>query len=251
LSARFFSIGITLALVSSSQVNAQCSGFRIFPTPGAAVPANVQLVLEGVGDEQNRVLSFVGSDELSLVATGDEVKLKIEKGFVSSLGRAAIRLVPKQKLKVGSRYTLRGLGEGAKILNDTEGENKVRFVVGASDDRKPPKYLARPSVTGGEYSQDKNGKLVRRLLFRTSVEDEGAFFIVATVQRSKGSNLKQQYPVFPESGVFSLGTAGCDNNFSFDDGRNYKLVFELFDSAGNRGNEKATLDVAAPKPVDR
>jgi hypothetical protein len=239
---------LLLSTLLSVGASAQCNGFWLFPAPGAVVPLNVQFVLEGLGDEQARTLSLVGGNTLSLVGGGSEVALKVEKGYVSALGRTAIHLVPKDKLKPETQYTLRGLGSERMVLNSTDGEGRAQWTTGLVDDKKAPVFTSKPAVTGGEYFQSKTG-LVRRLLFRTVVDDTSASFLVVTAQRAKGSNIKQTYPVFMNSGTFFLGQKECEGNLSFDDGRAYKLQFELYDSAGNKSLQKAALEVAAPRPL--
>jgi hypothetical protein len=67
------------------------------------------------------------------------------------------------------------------------------------------------------------------------------------MQRARGSQVKQVYPVPLNGGEVLVGHDGCSGAFGFDDGRAYRLTFELFDAAGNRSAEKVTLDVSAPK----
>lgn len=55
------------------------------------------------------------------------------------------------------------------------------------------------------------------------------------------------YPVSLNGGELLVGHDGCSGSFGFDDGRAYRLSFELFDAAGNRSAERVTLDLSAPR----
>ena len=243
---------LLLATAARAAEPAKCvqDGIDVFPTPGAIVPTNVQLFLEGAGAEQERVSDLVGSSKLSLEAEGDSVPLKVERGFVSTFRRVSVRLKPGHELKPDKEYRLvldRELS-GAAILNDVFGDHSIRWTTGPGPDKAAPKVTEKPAVSEGYYDKAKDGSLTRWLNFRAAVEDSSPVYVLVTMQRSRGSSVKQQYPVPLNGDTLRVGHDPCSGSFVFDDGRAYRLNFEVFDSAGNRFNQTSTLEVSAPRP---
>lgn len=246
---------LLLALAASGAFAAEpCAknGVVLFPAPGAVVPTNVQFILEGIGEAQTRVQALLTSGTIALVAPGQEpVELKPEKGFVSQMSRVAIRLRPLKILEPGVEYTLALPPEmaGVRLLNDQLGDGSLRWLTGQGPDKRAPKYKERPSTSEGFYELDKEGLLTRKLKLRTVVDDVSPVWFLITVQRARGGSAKQQYPVPLEGDSFTIGHDGCSGNFGFDDGRAYRLTVELYDAAGNRAAERASFEVAAPRPL--
>jgi hypothetical protein len=244
-------VALVLALVAPpARAACQADGLLMFPAPGAVVPTNVQFILEGVGAEQSRVAELAGTDAIALTAPGeDAVQVKAERGWVSQEKRIAVRLKPKKPLKPNTEYTL-VLGSAfanVPVINDALGDNSLRWTTGPGPDKAQPKYRTRPSVAEGFYVQDKDGSLTRLLKLRALVDDISPLYLLITMQRARGSQVKQVYPVPLNGGELLVGHDGCSGTFGFDDGRAYRLTFELFDAAGNRSAEKVTLDLSAPK----
>lgn len=245
-----------LALVSLSSLGARAAdlctkdGISLFPAPGAVVPTNVQFFIEGTGEVQTRVQELLGSDVVRLVATGhDAIPLKPEKGFVSQMGRVAVRLKPLKALEANVEYTLAlpPSMSGVTILNDRLG-GSLRWLAGVGPDKKSPQYRQKPSSSEGLYVKDLNG-LRRQLKLRTQVEEMSSVYFLVSMERARGGSARQQYPVFLDTETLTVGHDACNGNFAFDDGRAYRLTFELFDAAGNKSNEKASLEVSAPRPL--
>lgn len=241
-----------LAAVLAAPAHAACSkdGLLVFPAPGAVVPTNVQFILEGVGEEQSRVAELAGTDAIALMAPGeDAVQVKAERGWVSQEKRIAVRLKPKKPLKPNTGYTL-ALGPGfasARVINDALGDNSLRWTTGPGPDKVPPKFRTRPSVAEGFYVEDPQAGLTRQLKLRCLVDDVSPVYLLITMQRARGSQVKQVYPVPLDGSSLLVGHDGCSGSFGFDDGRAYRLTFELFDAAGNRSAERVTLDLSAPR----
>ncbi len=244
-----------VVLLAASAVGAQpCEkdGLILFPAPGAVVPTNVQLLLEGVGEAQSRVQDLVSAQAIALVTKdGEAVQVRAEQGFLSQMNRVAVRLRPLKPLEPNTEYALAlpATMAGLRIINDPWGDGSLRWTTGAGLDKKPPRFKQKPASSEGFYVKAADGSLTRKLRLRTTVEELGASYVVVTMQRARGSSARQQYPVPLEGDVLHLGHDACSGNFGFDDGRAYKLSFELYDAAGNRSPEKASLEVAAPRPL--
>jgi hypothetical protein len=242
-----------LLLCSTALATPPCEqdGIIVFPAPGAIIPTNVEFILEGTGAEQARVSELVGSDKLNLTQGSDTVALKVERGWISSMRRVAVKLKPSKPLKPNLEYRL-SAGKampGAHLLNDVFGDGSIRWTSGAGADKTPPKFLNKPGVSGGSYERGKDGGLSRWLTLRTDVEENGPAWVLVTMQRSRGSTSKQVYPVPVDKESVKLGHDACSGAFGYDDGRAYKVNVVLYDSAGNKSTEKVNLELSAPRPT--
>lgn len=243
---------LLLAAVAAAAPPCVRDGVILFPAPGSVVPTNVQFILEGVGESQERVQALLTADAIALVAKdGAAVQVKAEKGWLSQMSRVAVRLKPLRPLEPNTQYTLAlpTAMAGARIINDVWGDGALTWTTGAGLDKKPPRFKQKPASSEGFYEKSKDGALTRKLKLRAVVEDSGLAYLVVTMQRARGSSAIQQYPVPLEGESLQLGHDACSGNFGFDDGRAYKLGFELYDAAGNRAPERASLEVAAPRPL--
>jgi hypothetical protein len=228
------------------------SGLQLFPAPGGVVPTNVQFILEGTGEAQATVQGLLADKAIALVAEGLEpVQVKAEKGFVSQMNRVAIRLRPLKSLEPNAEYTLVLPAElaGLSLLNDTLGDGSLKWLTGGAPDKKAPKYKEKPASSEGFYGKDKAGNLVRRLRLRAVVEESSPAWVLVTMERARGGSARQQYPVAIDGDAITVGHDGCSGNFGFEDGRAYRLSFELFDAAGNKGTQKHKLELTAPRPL--
>jgi hypothetical protein len=241
---------LALALFSACCAHAACGkdGLLAFPTPGSVVPLNVRFILEGAGKEQGRVAALADGDPLVLKASDDVVTVKVAKGWVSSMGRTAVTLTPSAALKPNRTYALM-LDKrlpGYRLLN--ESADRLAWRSGEAEDRTAPKYQVKPAVTEGMYRKDSEG-LSRYLTLRTQLSEEGPAYVVVSMQRVRGSSVKQVYAVPLLGGEGRLGHDACSGSFSFDDGRAYKISIETYDSAGNKATEKiSAIEANAPRP---
>ena len=216
------------------------------------VPTNVQFIIQGTGELQAKVQGLISNDAIALVSPGkDTIQVKAEKGFVSQVSRVAIRLRPLKALEPNVEYSLALPPElaGVHLLNDQLGDGSLRWLAGTGADKKAPKYKERPSSSEGFYEQDKTGGLTRKLRLRTLVDERSPAWFLVSMQRSQGGSARQQFPVALDGDTFTIGHDGCSGNFGFDDGRAYKLIFELYDAAGNKATERPILEIAAPRPL--
>lgn len=230
----------------------QKNGLLLFPTPGSVIPTNAQFILEGAGTAQQQVQDLLTSDAIALVARGQEpIQVKAEKGYVSQMSRVALRLRPLKPMEPNVEYSLAlpSSFAGIPLLTDKLGDGTLRWLTGPGADKKTPRYRQKPASSEGFYVVDKAGGLTRKLKLRTLVEESGPTFFLVSMQRARGSSARQEYPVMLEGDTLTLGHDACSGNFGFDDGRAYKLTFELYDAAGNRSSEKAALEVAAPRAL--
>ncbi|MFO0598339.1 MAG: hypothetical protein U0228_23745 [Myxococcaceae bacterium] len=244
-------LGVALGLPARAEEKCEKDGILLFPTPGAVVPTNVQFIIEGAGEDQTRVQELLTADTIALVADGhDPIPVKAEKGFVSQMARVAIRLRPLKALEPNVEYTLALPREmaGTRVINDALGDGTIRWLAGTGPDTKAPRYKQKPASSEGFYVNEKQG-LRRQLKLRTLVEEQGPAWFLVTVQRARGGSVKQTYPVPLVADTITIGHDACSGSFGFDDGRAYKLSFELFDAAGNKATDKVGLEVAAPRPL--
>jgi hypothetical protein len=249
-----FVMVLVARVAHAAEPSCQPDGLLVFPAPGSVVPTNVSFVLEGVGEEQTRVADLVGSDGVQLVPNrkdGGAVPVKVEKGWVSQMKRVAVKLKPTRALAPETDYTLifgRSLGR-VVVINDALGDNGLQWTTAGGPDREQPKYRSKPAVSEGRYVKDEKGEaLIRQLTIRSEVEETGPAYYLISMQRSRGSSVRQQYPVPLTGNSTVIGHDACSGTFGLEDGRAYKLQLELFDSAGNRNAEKVNLEISAPRP---
>lgn len=241
-----FAIAVALAAGAASAA-CKTDGLIVFPAPGAVVPLNTRFIIEGAGAEQARV-DRLSTEELVLKASDDTVSARVAAKYISAMKRVALVLEPKVPLRPNTRYTLvldRVL-PGVKVLNGSG--DTVSWLTASSEDKAPPRFTMKPAVAEGLYRKDGDG-VSRFLKLRSSVNESAPAYVLATVQRARGTSQKQVYPVPLNGGEALLGHDGCSGSFSFDDGRAYRIWLELFDAAGNKGSEKLpAIEANAPRP---
>jgi len=248
---RALTLVVVCALPALAEDTCEKTGILLFPPPGAVIPTNAQLIIEGAGDAQSLVQNLLTTEGIALVAEGkDAIAVKAEKGFVSQMSRVAIRLRPLKPLEPNVEYSLALPKElaGIHLLNDRLNDGTLRWLAGTGPDKKAPRFKQRPASSEGFYVQNAQG-LLRQLKLRTLVEENGPAWLLVSMQRARGGSTRQQYPIPIEGDSFIVGHDACSGTFGFDDGRAYKITFELFDAAGNKAIEKPTLEVAAPRPL--
>jgi hypothetical protein len=243
---------VAVAVVAgSAQASAPCAkdGLIVFPAPGAVVPTNVRFILEGVGAEQARVSSLVGTDGAVLRAGNETVAMKVQRGWISPMNRVAVVLVPVHQLDPQREYTmsLRTLTE-ARLINNVAHDGQLRWTTGKDADRIPPRVLTKPAISEGNYVKTEAG-LTRWLKLRASIEEKGPVVFLVSMKRARGASATQTYPAPLDGEYAMLGHDTCSGNFGFDDGRMYKLEIEVLDTAGNKWPKKTRIEASAPKPL--
>jgi hypothetical protein len=230
-----------LAWGVASSARAECvsNGVQFFPAPGAVLPTNTQLVMEGIGKDKDKVAGLVGA-ELALKSTDDIVSVKVLKGWTSGQKRVAVILKPTQALKPEHTYTL---------LFEAAAGQKFSWRTGKSADQAPPKFQENPAVAEGEYLVEKNGP-TKVLRWRMVLSEESPAYLVATLKRSRGQSPLQTYFMPVNGGTAVMGHDACSGSFDFEDGRSYKATLELFDAAGNAGPHAGPIEINAPKRID-
>lgn len=244
-------VAAALVVCTSLAAHARCeaNGLYVFPAPGAVIPLNAKFILEGTGSEVARISKLVGGGELVLKAGADEVGVTVLRGWSSAMKRMAVVLKPNSDLLPNKSYTLLidRILPGYKVLNPNAAET-LTWRTGSVSDTSPPKYQVKPAVAEGLYRKEGDG-VTRQLKVRTTLEEEGPAYFVATVQRARGNPAKQIYPVPINGGEGVLGHDACSGSFAFDDGRAYKIWLEVYDSAGNKAAEKlSVIEAQAPRP---
>lgn len=246
---RLVATALVVCISFAAHAKCEANGLYVFPAPGAVIPLNAKFILEGTGSEVARISKLVGGGDLVLKAGADEVGVSVLRGWSSSMKRMAVVLKPNSDLLPNKNYTLLidRILPGYKVLNPNAAET-LTWRTGSVSDTSAPKYQVKPAVAEGLYGKDGDG-VTRQLKVRTTLEEEGPAYFVATVQRARGNPAKQIYPVPINGGEGVLGHDACSGSFTFDDGRAYKIWLEVYDSAGNKAAEKlAVIEAQAPRP---
>lgn len=243
-------VALLVACLGASTARAGCEpdGIQIFPAPGAVVPINVKFLLEGRGADAARVHKLLGTQDLILKAGQDQVRVSALREWTSANKRTALLLKPVGDLLPNRNYRLdlSKLIPGVRLLNSTD--SSISFRTAPVADQVPPEFKSNPVVSEGQYRKEGN-QITRILKLRAPLNEEGAAYLLTTVQRAKGNPAKQIFPIPIAQEEATLGQDGCTGSFVFDDGRAYKIWVELFDWAGNTAEEKApVIEAQAPRP---
>ena len=243
-------IAVLFMALGAVTADARCEpdGIEIFPAPGAVVPINVKFLLEGRGADAAKIHKLLGTQDLILKGGQDQVRVSVLREWTSANKRTALLLKPVGDLLPNRNYRLElsKLIPGARLLNSAD--STISFRTASVADQVAPEFKSNPVVSEGQYRKDGN-QITRLLKIRAPLYEEGAAYLLATVQRAKGNPAKQIFPIPIVQEEATLGQDGCTGSFVFDDGRAYKIWVELFDWAGNPAEERVpVIEAQAPRP---
>jgi hypothetical protein len=244
------SVAVMLVALVSASAHAECErdGLSLFPAPGGLLPANTHFILEGVGEEQNRVSALVGK-RLVLKTTDDEVLLRIQPGWTSRRGRVAVKLTPSRPLKPQRTYTLEldRLLPRARLLNPVPGTDQASWRIGKGNDQDPPQWKQPPVPEEGQY--DRQGDEVTRWIYlRTVMVEESPAYVVVTLRRRRTSETQVYFaPLNGEQ--IRLGHDACSGNFALENRASYRATIEAHDCAENTASPQPPVELSSPAPV--
>ena len=235
-------------LLLARVASARClgDGVQVFPRPGATVPTNTRLLLEGIGTARALVADLPGKT-MRLQAEGHEVRVKAQRGWTSELGRVTVVLKPDGKLLPDKTYTLRlddALPGSVKLLNGT-GTPLPEWLSGKGPDKLAPTWIKRPAVSEGLARRSAEG-ITRYVRLTMSMREESPAYMVVTLTRKQSGASSQHYVIPVVNGSALLGHEPCSGAFGFEDGKSYRARVEVFDSAGNLAPPVPPMDFEAP-----
>jgi hypothetical protein len=241
---------LCLLLLLPAAASARCTegGVMVFPAPGAVIPTNAKMILEGIGAEQGRVSNLVGQ-ELVLKASDDVISVKVVSGWKSAMGRVAVVLKPSQKLKPNKSYTLMidSYLPNYELLNGGSADS-VTWRTGDRGDERAPKYELKPSIAEGMYKVE-GDQISQFLRIHTSLTEDSPAYLVVTIRRVRGGTGSQTYFVPLNGNDGYMGNDGCSGSFTFEAGRAYRATVEAYDSPGNAAPPLPQIEFQAPRPV--
>lgn len=229
-----------------AQAACEANGIMLFPRPGAVIPTNSQLILEGRGVEAERVSALVGKTLSIRSASGETVTVNVRRGWSSDQKRVAVRLVPK-KLEANQKYTLL-LDEALPGWHqlDERAAQAPFWWTGAGPDHVRPKWDKLPAPAEGRYSVD-DGRVTSQVKLNIGLAEESPAYVVVTLRRGRGSAHRQTYFAPLDGTAAVIGQDGCSGNFIFEDGRAYFAKVEAWDAAGNRAPPAREIEFHAPR----
>jgi hypothetical protein len=224
-------------LLLARVASARClgDGVQVFPRPGATVPTNTRLLLEGIGTARALVADLPGKT-MRLQTEGHEVRVKAQRGWSSELGRVTVVLKPDGKLLPDKTYTLR--------LDDAL-PGSVKLLNGKGPDKIAPTWTKRPAVSEGLARRSPEG-VTRYVRLTMSMREESPAYMVVTLTRKQSGASSQHYVIPVVNGSALLGHEPCSGAFGFEDGKSYRARVEVFDSAGNLAPPVPPMDFEAP-----
>jgi hypothetical protein len=230
--------------------SADCTahGVALYPPPSSVIPTNARLFLEGVGVEVRRVQALEG-ESLVAKAADDAVPVQVQFAWRSGMNRVAMLLKPRALLKANRTYALdlRAKLPGFRFLDGSETEPV--YLTGKGPDDQKPEWVSTPSVSEGIYRKWDEKTFTRFLRFNVKLNEVSPAYLVLSLQRARGSVVKQTYflPVVDDQVL--VGHDPCSGRFVLEDGRAYRGEFQLFDIAGNEGPKLKPMEFNAPKEV--
>ncbi len=235
-------------LLLARTASARCAGdgVQVFPRPGATIPTNTRLLLEGIGTARALVADLPGKT-MRLQTNGHEVRVKAQRGWTSELGRVAVVLKLEGALLPNKLYTLRlddALPGTVALLNGS-GTPMPAWLSGKGPDTTPPRWVKRPAVSEGMARRSEEG-VTRYVRITMSMREESPAYMVVTLTRKRAGGAAQHYVIPVVNGSALLGHEPCSGAFGFDDGNSYRARVEVFDSAGNLAPAVPPLDFEAP-----
>jgi hypothetical protein len=238
---------LVLVVCGPLTVFAACppDGVRLFPAPGSVVPTNSRFVLEGLGVFGPKVAGLPGR-VLRLQTSGHEVRVTIQRGWTSALGRSAVILKPEGTLKPGLEYTLRldDVLPDARLVNG-QGSEAPMWRSGRGPDQARPQWIKQPSVSEGMFHRTPEGT-ERFAKLRMSLGEDSPSYVVVTLSR-RGEDMAPQHYFTPlHDGVALVGHDACGGGFTLEDGKSYRARLEVFDTAGNAAPAVPPIQFEAP-----
>ncbi|MBN1204602.1 MAG: hypothetical protein JXB05_06730 [Myxococcaceae bacterium] len=234
-------------LLLAHTASARCGdGVQVFPRPGATIPTNTRLLLEGIGSARTLVEALPGKT-LRLQTTGHEVRVKAQRGWISALGRVTVVLKPDKQLLPDKTYTLRlddALPGQVALLNGT-GTLLPEWTSGKGPDKDRPKWVKRPAVSEGFSRRSEEG-LTRYVRLTLSMKEVSPTYMVVTLTGKQAGGAAQHYVLPVVNSAALLGHEPCSGAFDFEDGKSYRARVEVFDAAGNLAPAVPPLDFEAP-----
>ncbi len=232
-------------LLAPLRARAECldRGVLSFPAPSSVLPTNAKLILEGIGEDANKVSALVGR-QVVLRAWDDAVSVTVKKGWKSKMGRVAVQLSPNAELRADRTYKLQLPPELADV--DVQNGDELAWKTGQGRDTRAPTWSEKPAVSEGEYRLE-GGRPVRHLTLHMRLEEESPTYLVVSLRRARGDATVQTYFVPVNGGEAAVGHDSCSGGFTFDDGRAYKAAVSAFDTAGNAAPALRELEVHAPR----
>ncbi|WP_224368955.1 hypothetical protein [Hyalangium versicolor] len=239
---------LLFVLLLARAASARCigDGVQVFPRPGATIPTNTRILLEGIGTARNLVADLPGK-VMRLQTDGHEVRLKAQRGWTSELGRVTVVLKPDGPLLPDKVYTLRlddQIPGTVAVLNGT-GTSMPEWTSGKGPDKAAPIWTKRPAVSEGISLRSEDG-VTRYVRITLSMREESPTYMVVTLTRKQPGAAAQHYVLPVVNGSALLGHEPCSGAFGFEDGRSYRARVEVFDSAGNLAPAVPPLDFEAP-----
>ncbi|MDY7227785.1 hypothetical protein [Hyalangium rubrum] len=227
--------------------SARClgDGVQVFPRPGATVPTNTRLLLEGIGTARGAVADLPGK-VMRLQTNGHEVRAKAQRGWTSELGRVTVVLKLDEPLLPDKLYTLRldDALPGVVLLNGV-GAALPEWRSGKGADKTAPSWSKRPSVSEGLFRKTPEG-ITRYVRLTLAAREESPMYMVVTLARKRSGAPAQHYVLPVVNGSALLGHEPCSGAFAFEDGKSYRARVEVFDAAGNLAPAVPPLDFEAP-----
>lgn len=222
---------LIFVLVSPLPAEARCAPGRleVWPAPGANLPANGQIALDGHGRDQAFVRD-IATRNPRLVDGRRSVSLRVLEVRAGAQGVVQTLLEPVEPLTPGRRYHLEARGRRRVHVETANGPRAAAWTV-ALEDATAPVWEATPLVAPSTRTSYGCGPAVfGRVLVQA--RDDGAVRVRVRMGPAEGGPLSV-FDVTPLGTELAIGHGMCTGPFELLPGARYRVLLEAVDAAGN------------------
>ncbi|MEZ4471983.1 MAG: hypothetical protein R3F60_14550 [bacterium] len=194
-----------LALPALAHARCASGGLGLWPTPGATLPPQGYLLLEGFGSERERVARLADGQAWLVNRRGQAVALKVAAVHSGFLNVSQAALLPAEPLTKGT-WRLE-LGPAGKHRPPTfylpDGRGPASYEVSGVADEAVIRWTGAPTAEPGDWAELGCGPAIQTPV---KVPVEGAALAIVTLVRTEGGG-RWWFPV--EDGAIRLGHGMC------------------------------------------
>ncbi len=227
------------------------TGLSIFPYQ-KEIRTNNLFLLEGYAKSQHIINSLNKDFPVYLKSGKEMVKLEVVETHTGQFNLTQALLKPEKPLTLGKEYVLviEHLPEYEYFGNYNQKTRKydpISYFVNLPDDLAAPKWTNLPQEKSKSLAHFGCGPSIH-VEFGFDISDDSNVFVRTTVKGKKNGTTTTYLLVYSGEGV-SIGHGMCSGAFSFNDGDEYDVQFELLDISGNALSDKSEW-IAFTKPTD-
>ena len=217
---------------------ADCAGSGIYFWPsGKTLKQNSIIVVDGYAESQKVITGLNKKYPIYLKSGDKKVKLTVKEILVGEFYLTQAVLTINKKLEVGKDYELfiDNLADYEKPFRrwnaDKREYEKVKWKVIEGIDTDKAIWKITPKETKKTLVYYGCGPATF-IFFSFKIEDKSDYLIKAIVNNKK-NNKTTSYFLEPTDSTLKIGHGMCSGAFTFKEGDDYVVSFEIMDASGN------------------